>query len=475
MPIISAHAPLPISTIQRSPSPPPIVVPTTSATFLSTPQVKVSTPGPTSTAGLPTRAQTSSPPLFPALDPAAQTTPFSGTTTIRSFPSSQMPIISEPAPLPTLTVKKPPSPPLTMVPTPPITSVTPTPQVKVLTPAPKAAPFVTPPAPAQPSPPLLAPALAPLSTLTIEKPPSPPPRVVPTPLTTSDSSAPQVKVSSPPSSFLISQSVPSTFPKTTFPPKAAQLTRTSPSSNAAPITRVPSPTQSPKTIKSSVQTPPQSSQLKAVSPPPLSLPKPLIETEPIIPVEAEQKTVMFQKIFEKPQQWFTGNAHLHKESGDNKNPRTVQNTKQDLTKEIEKKEKSTRRLKLSNSEDVSMRIITLAGENKGAFMEQIQTPNKHEFGANPKPIGKTIGGQLDSSSSGIENEKGKNNYKSHKGKTVTSPQMKAFMNCNTQGVNNSIMFSGSSTHHDPGVHFSLSRKPFSEVFEIKEHVNGHHI
>lgn len=90
--------------------------------------------------------------------------------------------------------------------------------------------------------------------------------------------------------------------------------------------------------------------------------------------------------------------------------------------------------KNSDSEDFGMRVITIAGDNKGAIMEL--SPSRKNKG-NPRAW-----------SDGENSAKGHNDYK---------PPMSATMNSNVQGVNNSIIFNASCTHHDPGVHLSLSR------------------
>jgi len=45
------------------------------------------------------------------------------------------------------------------------------------------------------------------------------------------------------------------------------------------------------------------------------------------------------------------------------------------------------------------------------------------------------------------------------------------MNSNVQSIHNSILYISSLTHHDPGVHLALSRKPYGE-FQVKDRVNG---
>ncbi|KAJ0946069.1 hypothetical protein HanPSC8_Chr03g0135121 [Helianthus annuus] len=99
----------------------------------------------------------------------------------------------------------------------------------------------------------------------------------------------------------------------------------------------------------------------------------------------------------------------------------------------------------SDSDDVGMKIITIAGENKGAIMDLGKKKD------NPTP------------SSGDENKSGSNSEgKSNarkKNQKLKSPLMRAIMNSNVQGVNNSILLNSSTNHHDPGVHLSFSRKP----------------
>lgn len=128
-----------------------------------------------------------------------------------------------------------------------------------------------------------------------------------------------------------------------------------------------------------------------------------------------------------------------------------------------------------------MRVITIAGENKGAFMEVIRSPNKkHVFEGNPqylnksgnhKSYGNEWGSHSSSSSSGEEGNPKKD--KSHKERSMLSPPMSTFMNSNVQGVNNSIVYNSSCTHHDPGVHLAMSRKPSGGGFHIKDRGNEH--
>nr|KYP59163.1 hypothetical protein KK1_014594 [Cajanus cajan] len=57
----------------------------------------------------------------------------------------------------------------------------------------------------------------------------------------------------------------------------------------------------------------------------------------------------------------------------------------------------------------------------------------------------------------------------HKGEKV-KPAM--YGNSNVQCVNNSMLFSTSLTHHDPGMHLGIPKKPIGEGFNLKKRVDG---
>ncbi|MFS7925027.1 hypothetical protein Hanom_Chr03g00279571 [Helianthus anomalus] len=100
----------------------------------------------------------------------------------------------------------------------------------------------------------------------------------------------------------------------------------------------------------------------------------------------------------------------------------------------------------SDSDDVGMKIITIAGENKGAIMDL----GKKKDNATPS--------SRDENKSG-SNSEGKSNARKKNQKLKSPLMMRAIMNSNVQGVNNSILLNSSTNHHDPGVHLSFSRKP----------------
>ncbi|CAJ1950479.1 unnamed protein product [Sphenostylis stenocarpa] len=83
--------------------------------------------------------------------------------------------------------------------------------------------------------------------------------------------------------------------------------------------------------------------------------------------------------------------------------------------------------RLSSPDSCGMRVITISGENKGAYM-QITKPHKKPF---------------------------------HKMRAV-------YTNSNVQCVNNSIVLNTSLTHHDPGMHLVIPKKASGEGFHPKE-------
>lgn len=158
-------------------------------------------------------------------------------------------------------------------------------------------------------------------------------------------------------------------------------------------------------------------------------------------------------------------------------------------------EKITKKKLSSDSEEASgMRVITLAGDNKGAYMELMRSPNKHheqrgehshylfKKGHNGKSA-QTVGSHesdksySSSSSSGEEGKpkmKDKSHHKGIKAGSSSQLPLSSFTNSNVQGINNSIVYNSSCTHHDPGVHLALTRKPNGDGFDVKSHVNGRH-
>ncbi|KAK7285751.1 hypothetical protein RJT34_20532 [Clitoria ternatea] len=246
----------------------------------------------------------------------------------------------------------------------------------------------------------------------------------------------------------------------TSPVQKAALT----SSEKTTRGRVPSPTHSPKAItKQQPDRSPMHSPTQNAVPPlsPLTLPPSQFKAQPNIPPEAEPKTVLVQKTVDKPKPWHNGNgtAEFHRET----QTRGGHHGKHHAEKGVQKK--------ISDSEESGTRVITIAGENRGAYMELTQSPKKHEG----KYLHKKENAEWNEGSSAEEGNVQKKDNKSQKGRSSSSSSfpMAAYMNSNVQCVNNSLLFHTSCSHHDPGVRLSLSKKPLSQGYHLKEQLDGH--
>ncbi|XP_027337364.1 uncharacterized protein LOC113851076 [Abrus precatorius] len=197
------------------------------------------------------------------------------------------------------------------------------------------------------------------------------------------------------------------------------------------------------------QSPTQSQKFKHTTPfifPPSKLkvnPEIEIQTKIKIPGEEETKAVLINGTVEKPNA--NDNGSLHKESIETQKQSTGHHEKQVKTKENERKGKG---VDLGSDGNGITRVITIAGENRGAYMEILKPQEKPI-----KKMGNFGNGEEDA------NEKEKN----RKVRTISSlPKSGFYVNSNVQCVNSSMMFHTSCTHNDPGVHLSLSKKPFGE-------------
>ncbi|XP_073287051.1 uncharacterized protein [Primulina huaijiensis] len=222
--------------------------------------------------------------------------------------------------------------------------------------------------------------------------------------------------------------------------------------SATPGHKTATPISSPKTVKPSERTPEQSPKINHLSnaPSPFSLPptqKTEDESEPKFPAEVEQKKVLVQETTEKPKE-LTNTLNKRVDSSGRRDH--VMNTKGTSKKK-------------SDSEESDMKVITLAGENKGAIMELRPNQRKNQPSGNPQRMSKNknnyIGSNLDQSSN-ESGEEGKSNKdgKSSKGMEMQSSQTAVFLNSNVQEVNNSILYNCNNRHNDPGVHISLTKK-----------------
>ncbi|CAH8294678.1 unnamed protein product [Eruca vesicaria subsp. sativa] len=138
----------------------------------------------------------------------------------------------------------------------------------------------------------------------------------------------------------------------------------------------------------------------------------------------------------------------------------------------------------SGSENImGTRAITIAGENKGAVMEILRSPSSNKTGGSGRHPSIGFGGpgekgrRLQSSSSSSSSDEGEGKKKTTKNHTNNANNsnlpMKAFMNSNVQMINNSLVYNSLATHHDPGVHLKISRKPGSgNGFHVKDYGNN---
>lgn len=232
---------------------------------------------------------------------------------------------------------------------------------------------------------------------------------------------------------------------TFYPKPAAHISTTQsapPTSTAS--TREPSPTYSPTITRPAARTTPQSPKTKPTASPPSPLTLPPAQMKPNVDTVAEQKNLLIQKTFENP------NKHTF----------------------------MSREKKISDYEEMGTKVLTIAGENKGAFMELTQSPKKKEVGENSYSLlynkAFKTGKKDESSSSSDDNEENNKSHKEEAKHGLPVPMSSAFMNSNIQGVNNSIMFNSSCTHHDPGVHLALLRKPAGGGFHVKDDHTGLH-
>jgi len=135
---------------------------------------------------------------------------------------------------------------------------------------------------------------------------------------------------------------------------------------------------------------------------------------------------------EKPNS--NGNASVKHESEETKNQKQVIGPNETKGKGIHTK----------LSEGHGVRVITISGENRGAYMQITRSHKK-------KPFQKT------------------GNSDGEKVRTLSSPPNRAlYGNSNVQCVNNSMLFNTSLSHHEPGVHLVVPKKPFGKGLLLKE-------
>ncbi|KAL0373851.1 UNVERIFIED_CONTAM: hypothetical protein Sradi_3300800 [Sesamum radiatum] len=324
--------------------------------------------------------------------------------------------------------------------TPPASAVTPPRSYAVATPA------------SQPSPPR-APVIAPSSAVSAPQSPAktaapplatmsqPPTSTVQKETLTTSTNAPALSSNVPASPKMKAQSPSSSLPTSPVPkPIAAATSSETVNGKAA------APVSSPKIVKPLERTSEQSPKTKPLShhpSPSTLLPPAQAKTDNKHELMIEQKTVLVQQTIDKPMK-MSRDHHIHG---------TASNGKREPTENK----------KLHGSKESGMRLITLAGENKGAVME-LSPSNKKIYSVDKLH---SLQKNKDTESQGpngdrSSNESGKGGKFSNKDKSNGAVKMKypfgAFLNSNVQGLNNSILYNSSFRHNDPGIHISLPRK-----------------
>ncbi|MED6186723.1 hypothetical protein PIB30_069477 [Stylosanthes scabra] len=142
------------------------------------------------------------------------------------------------------------------------------------------------------------------------------------------------------------------------------------------------------------------------------------------------------------------------------------------TETTEAKEKGTfHSKKLSDSENNgSIKVITISSENRGAYMEIIQSSSKKKPNFLRHKNGNSYINKAHdeaTKSESLENyaADGKNKNKNH--------HSACYINSNVQCVNNSLLYKSSCTCNDPEVQLTLpARKPYNEAFHQTEDLHG---
>lgn len=269
-------------------------------------------------------------------------------------------------------------------------------------------------------------------------------------------SSPKPSASSapPPSPLLSTTPAFRTVPSSPVPPTLSPVTNsvTIPKVAGRATTATISAMASPKVDKPWVESPPQPTHREKIlsyPPSPLALPPPAAQMkagsdqlEPI-PAEIEQKTVLMHEKERKASNGYVMRSSHSEMSKDNSVGAQLQAK---LREGRKGKVMNAQKKQNSDSEEYGSRVLILAGENKGAIMELSPSRKKNGSGS-----WSNRGQKLEEGISKKKDEK-------EQGWGTETVPIDAFVNCNVQGVNNSILYHCSCTHNDPGVHLALSRK-----------------
>ncbi|KAG2290524.1 hypothetical protein Bca4012_034841 [Brassica carinata] len=306
---------------------------------------------------------------------------------------------------------------------------------------------ISPPRQQPPSPPRQRP-----SSTRQQQTPSPPPPQERSPY----HSPPSRHMSPPTPPKAASPSPPTPPPRWSYTPPPPSLKEVQETFPPRKPTSPPSPAHSTRSVK-----PESGTSRKAPSPrvlPPYSLPPPQLHSER----ETTQKNILTA---EKTNQLQEPNLHNqnHNHNHQGNNPK-----------------KTPRQPSYSESENIMRtRVITIAGENKGAVMEIIRSPSGNKTGGAGTHPSRGFHGtgekgrKLQGSSSSSDEGEGKKKTTKNNNAYDNNLPMKAFINSNVQMINNSIVYNSTATHHDPGVHLKISRTPGSDNgFHVKDYKYG---
>ncbi|KAL8109024.1 uncharacterized protein LOC141672347 [Apium graveolens] len=419
---------------------------------------------------LATMAARSAPPPQP--DPVPQPRPSAIRPAFRVIPTQTQ----EPAPpAPQAPVSVPPPPVATI-------QVPPTPVAPVT----RSPPTIPAPVPKKPSSPIntVTPTPSPIKTqspsTTKKSPPSTlfpvtaAPKATPTPIIPLPSSSSVTQSPNPKVPSLLRATENSPAPKTMSQAQAS-APNPSPYESGSVNSPATNSTSFPKPVSSQPNTPSASpNNRRIVHPPsPLTLPPAQLKSDnergQKYPLEFEQKAVLVQETIEKPKLY----------SSEPRNTENPHKGDREESKKPHHKDKGNHK-NTSNPNGSGMRVITVAGDNKGAIMELRPSRKNKESGNSPGNFpgkfrtwgeGKSSGSDNSSSSSSSEEGKSKKNgnHKEEMTKALSLP----YVNSNVQAVNNSILFNATCTHHDPGVHISLSKTMGTgRGFKVKKHINA---
>ncbi|PHT98831.1 hypothetical protein BC332_32250 [Capsicum chinense] len=116
-----------------------------------------------------------------------------------------------------------------------------------------------------------------------------------------------------------------------------------------------------------------------------------------------------------------------------------------------------------NLEEGPVSVITLAGDNRGASMQLGSNSSKR--GSIQIHRGYKL--NADESADTTTDAEGSEGRQSNDGRTMKDQEIEAYMNCNVQGLNNSITFDSFIEGKNPGIHMSFPRTP-SETIKTSE-------